>query len=128
MSEQHGRESSDNKKRVGSISWCHGHAVHGTTELSVLLCRATSCRPTASFHLCAAPVIPCIFCGDIVGLPRELITLWGCEIRLDQPFPTRLRDVLLLETSAEGVDTLDPKTRQFSDFPAWVDDNADRLR
>ncbi|CAM9815405.1 unnamed protein product, partial [Hapterophycus canaliculatus] len=30
--------------------------------------------------------------------------------------------------SAEGVERLDPKTRQFSDLPKWVDDNADRLR
>jgi len=31
-------------------------------------------------------------------------------------------------TSAEGVERLDPKTRQFSDLPQWVDENADRLR
>ncbi|CAN0100415.1 unnamed protein product, partial [Ectocarpus sp. 8 AP-2014] len=30
--------------------------------------------------------------------------------------------------SVEGVETLDPKTRQFSDLPKWVDENADRLR
>ncbi|CAM9336948.1 unnamed protein product, partial [Ectocarpus fasciculatus] len=30
--------------------------------------------------------------------------------------------------SVEGIETLDPKTRQFSDLPKWVDENADRLR
>ncbi|CAM9976845.1 unnamed protein product [Ectocarpus sp. 4 AP-2014] len=30
--------------------------------------------------------------------------------------------------SVEGVETLDPKTRQFSDLPKWVDENAGRLR
>ncbi|CAN0444756.1 unnamed protein product, partial [Ectocarpus sp. 12 AP-2014] len=30
--------------------------------------------------------------------------------------------------SVEGVETLDPKTRQFSDLPKWVDENAYRLR
>lgn len=32
------------------------------------------------------------------------------------------------QLSAEGVERLDPKTRQFSDLPKWVDDNVDRLR
>ncbi|CAM9357250.1 unnamed protein product [Scytosiphon promiscuus] len=30
--------------------------------------------------------------------------------------------------SAEGVERLDPKTRQFSDLPKWVDENANHLR
>eukprot|EP00903_Cladosiphon_okamuranus_P013386 g12474.t1 len=30
--------------------------------------------------------------------------------------------------SAEGVERLDPKTRQFSELPKWVDENVDRLR
>ncbi|CAM9305848.1 unnamed protein product, partial [Ectocarpus sp. 8 AP-2014] len=28
--------------------------------------------------------------------------------------------------SVEGIETLDPKTRQFSDLPKWVDENADQ--
>eukprot|EP00752_Nemacystus_decipiens_P009767 g8723.t1 len=30
--------------------------------------------------------------------------------------------------SAEGVERLDPKTRQFSELPKWVDENVERLR
>ena len=30
--------------------------------------------------------------------------------------------------SAEGVERLDPKTRQFSELPKWVNENVERLR
>lgn len=36
--------------------------------------------------------------------------------------------VVLAFLSADGIERLDPETRQFSDLPAWVDANAHRMR
>jgi len=58
---------------------------------------------------------------------------------LKEELPNNFKKVILLDArnlyetrigkfESPDVETLDPTTRQYSDLPAWIDSNAEKLR